>query len=524
MRHVRSLRSGKVYGEFFDEAIVEELSQAAVSQSQRRILPTIALSSFSLGFFANHPPQYQNQYMLVNDNGWLRMAAVNRRVLALPPELLAEIFYFCLPFHDGRPHIPDPNDAPLVLCAVCRQWRNVALALPWLWNTICFDLGGLADWSEMDEEDWDPDDLKWEYWDSGNLHMNLCCEWISRAQNNPLSVSFHDSVPENHLLLKIVCELSYQWRDIQLPKDLRRLSLPVDGKYPFLEKLSMSSPLSEHPTLAFHDAPRLRDVYIPSCTTKIELPWHQLTKFRTDDIDLEHCLELFHHASNLVDAHIRILMHDSSVLPNTIFTLSRLESLNLSGAPDDGEDLLDAGVMFIDLLQCLTTPALKTLALGSTYARRSEMFLHDISPFLSFVSRSSLQLDTLKLLLVPTTADALIACLKATPSVIHLELRISDHVVKTNPVFAWFTGYRDFLPKLQRLQIAFSNSSTVAKSLVISMLVWRCMTEGVTRLQSCRIVVHNNYTMGLPNYLQKIKTHPVFLELEASGMELYLGT
>ncbi|KAF7363904.1 F-box domain-containing protein [Mycena sanguinolenta] len=486
------------------------------------MLPTIALSSFSLGPFTNHPPQYQNQYMLVNDNGWLRIAAVNRRVLALPPELLAEIFYFCLPFHDERPHIPDPNDAPLVLCAVCRQWRNVALNTPWLWSSICFDLGRLADWPEIDSEDWDSDDSEWEYWDSGELYTDMCWDWLSRAQSIPLSISFDDSVPEGHPLLELVCEFTHQCRDIKLPENLPRLPLPVDGKYPLLEKLRISSPPSYQPALSFHDAPKLHDVYIPTYTTKIQLPWHQLTRFWTHDIDIKDCLQLLRHASNLVDAHLRIPTYRSSVLPNTIFALPQLKYLNLSGARD-GDSLVDGGVKFMTLLRCLQAPALETLALGSSAAQRSETFLQNVSPFLSFLSRSSLELHTWKLFLVPTTANDLIACLKTAPSVVHLELRISDRIVNTNPVFAQFTGYRDFLPNLQRLQIAFPNSSTVAKSLVISMLIWRCMTEGVTRLQSCRFVVNNNYTTELPSYLKPIKTHPVFLELEASGMELYLG-
>ncbi|KAF7363933.1 F-box domain-containing protein [Mycena sanguinolenta] len=532
---VRSLRNGKVYGEFFDEPTAKKLSQGTASQPQTRILPTIAPSSFSLGPLANRPPQYQNQYLLVNHDGWLRLAAVSRRVLALPPELLAEIFYFCLPFHDERPHIPDPNDAPLVLCAVCRQWRNVALATPWLWSSICFDLSTLGTTYAMDSDEWWGEcwwELywDWEWADSWDLYIDLCCSWLSRARNTPLSISFDDDYVyyEDHaLLLELVCDLSHQWRDINFPEDLPRLSLPVDGKYPFLEKLRMPWLPSEHPILSFRDAPRLHDVCIPNYTTNIQLPWHQLTKFHADRIDIEPCLELFCYASNLVDAHLDIPTYHPSTRPNydTIFTLPQLEILNLRGTDDDDDGFfISAGMMLMSLLKCLKTPALKTFTLGPHYDQGSiDTSLRDISSFLSFISRSALQLHTLTLCYIPTTADTIIECLKAMPSVVHLELRISDDIYNGNPVIAQFTGYRDFLPELQRLQIAFPKTTTVDVSLVIGLLVWRCMTVGVTPLQSCRFAVYNDHATQLPSSLKPIKTHPVFLELAASGMELSLA-
>ncbi|KAJ7200079.1 hypothetical protein B0H12DRAFT_1164769 [Mycena haematopus] len=497
MRHARSLRNGKTYAEFVDEEVVVH-SQDAISQ--RQIMPTKAVSSFALGPLSNRPPQYQNQYMLVNENGWLRLSAVSRRALALPPEILAEIFYFCLSFHDGLPNIPDPNDAPLVLCAVCRQWRNVALTTPHLWSSICFD----------PELDLDPDDSE-----SGTLYVDLWRMWLSRAQSTPLSIHLDIYMPEavSKSLLELVCGLSHQWQDIDYGETVSLLSLPIDGKYPLLEKLRIS-PLPYHPILCFHDAPRLCDVYIPIYTTRIQLPWLQLTTFRTDSIGIEDCLELLGHALNLVDAHLEIHTHSSPTLPSTIFSLSQLRSLDLSGSISAEE------TMPMNLLRCLKTPALETLILGPEYYDRS---VCDISPFLSFASQSSFQLHTLKLSLVHTTADALVQCLKATPSVIQLELRVSYRVSDTNTLFAQFTGHRDFLPKLERLRIGLPFGSIPDVSRVIGVLIWRCMTVAVARLQSFwfNVQVGPSYNRpALAAYIQVIKAHPVYLELKASGMEL----
>ncbi|KAF9459869.1 hypothetical protein BDZ94DRAFT_1134033, partial [Collybia nuda] len=47
----------------------------------------------------------------------------------VPPEVLAKIFYFCL----KPPIVPQISAAPLLLCRICKKWRDVALKSPELW-------------------------------------------------------------------------------------------------------------------------------------------------------------------------------------------------------------------------------------------------------------------------------------------------------------------------------------------------------------------------------------------------------
>ncbi|KAJ7200080.1 hypothetical protein B0H12DRAFT_1244514 [Mycena haematopus] len=452
--------------------------------------------SFALGPLSNRQPQYQNQYMLVNENGWLRLSAVSRRALALPPEILAEIFLFCLPSCAGLPNIPYPNDAPLVLCGVCRLWRHVALTTPQLWSSIYIDPESEFDWDDLE---------------SGALYVDLCRVWLSRAQSTPLSLYFYSFMPCGQPLLELVSGLAQQWQHIEVGSDIL-FTLPVHGNYPLLEKLRIFPPPLSHPVLRFHDAPRLRDVYIPTYTTRIQLPWQQLTTFRTDHIEIENCLEFFRHASNLVEARVIISAYHSSALPtDTIFPLLQLQTLNLGGETHNG-------AMKMTVLKCLKTPALKTLALGSL---RSDGRLHyDTSPFLSFVSQSSFQLHTLMLSFVPATVDALIKCLKATPSVVHLKLQIRPFMTNMNKLFAKLTGHRDFLPKLDSLHIAFTQATfPVDVSLVISVLIWRCMTAAAARLQFFRFTMYES--TASKKAFESLKSHPVYLELEASGTDLW---
>ncbi|KAF7363889.1 hypothetical protein MSAN_01046900 [Mycena sanguinolenta] len=216
-------------------------------------------------------------------------------------------------------------------------------------------------------------------------------------------------------MLDLVNSRSHQWREIVLGRDVPLSLLPVDGKYPFLESITMhytSPPSPDSPIPSFRDAPRLHDVHMMIYTTRMELP-----------------------------------MFGSSALPTDTIILPQLQSLCLSGPwNDEGDQDQAAQTIPTTLLKCSKTPVLKTLNLGFMDCHSS---VCDILPFLSFVSQSPLQLHTLKLSLVPATEDALIDCLKATPTLVYLQLQIFHHIFDLNPLFAKFTGPSNFLPKRQ---------------------------------------------------------------------------
>lgn len=55
----------------------------------------------------------------------------------LPVETLSEIFLYCLP--ETHPPRPILSDAPVILCRVCRLWRDLALSTPDLWCSLFLD-------------------------------------------------------------------------------------------------------------------------------------------------------------------------------------------------------------------------------------------------------------------------------------------------------------------------------------------------------------------------------------------------
>ncbi|OJA10180.1 hypothetical protein AZE42_01817 [Rhizopogon vesiculosus] len=55
----------------------------------------------------------------------------------LPTQILQRIFKACIP--DDRYVTPDIQSAPLLLCQICRRWREVAEASSELWSSIAVD-------------------------------------------------------------------------------------------------------------------------------------------------------------------------------------------------------------------------------------------------------------------------------------------------------------------------------------------------------------------------------------------------
>ncbi|KAJ7172072.1 hypothetical protein C8R46DRAFT_1084750 [Mycena filopes] len=463
--------------------------------------------SSALGELSNRVPQYQNQYTLVTKNGQLRYAAVGRRALALPPELLAEIFLCSLPGH-GRlnmtmndwdcPVIPNPNIPPLVFCAVCQQWRRVALATPALWGSLCLssDFAYSADRAD---------------------YVDFCRDWISRAGATPLSFSFimealqkgkHGSTRALHNFLG---KLHQQWRFAEIIRDPTVpdwLQLPSNGTYPFLEALSFSPALSDPPGLSFCDAPKLRSVSLFDYSPQIHLPWHQITSFHTYYIDVCACIKILRDSPNLVDVTLGAIESDDHSPDNSILSHAKLQQLNLGGWFE---------VDLTTVLKSLTTPALKRLTLE--FCGHSPP-AHPISPLLSFLTRSSCHLHTLALCLLPARTNALVDCLEAVPSLVNLKLHPPPYV-DTRVLFAQFTGRPEFLPALEHFYIVFPKSgiagvSSATASSIVDMLCWR---RSATALKSFHLA--HEYDMYVFDTV--LGAHPEFRRLKREGMKLYSG-
>ncbi|KAJ7706956.1 hypothetical protein B0H17DRAFT_1192500 [Mycena rosella] len=408
-------------------------------------MPSFALGP-GFGPLSNRAPQYQNQTTLVIDNhGFLRFAAFSRRILALPHEILTEIFLHCLP--DVEFVEPDMTSAPLLLCGICRQFREIALSTPELWSSLNFNLG----WADEDGIE------------EGILR------WLSRARRNPLSLCLSDSEgmwtsDSAWSIMQTVVGLSPQWRniDLNLAPDWLDSTLPPGGNFPLLEKLALTMLDGFSVRISFHDAPKLRQfvapVYHPLQSSNMQVPWHQITTLR----------------------------------------MTRKPPPFLDGP-------------------CFENLTLQFWHVGDL----------DISPFISFVSRSSFQLHTLALSLALSTDFIYIAqSLKELPSLAYLKIEItcllwSVFVLadRMDTVFHLFIGDHTFLPNLESLHIIITDLVAVREITIFELLRWRWAARGITRLCSFRLA----HDCDVPVLDEIVNSSWEFQRLAAEGMDLYFG-
>ncbi|KAJ7766697.1 hypothetical protein B0H16DRAFT_1453741 [Mycena metata] len=440
--------------------------------------------------------------------------------LPFPPEIIAEIFFHCLPFEFT---IPDPTTAPLVLCGICHQYREIALSTPALWSSLSLDVSRMA---------------------RSKAYLELLHKWIARAGNTPLSLSFQENytsqtfqrgvIPDNssaiESLISTAVALSGQWRNIEIKvfvrDDINALLLPIKGTLPLLEKLIVVYNKTPDPPTSIASAPNLRCVsarYHP----QMRLPWHQLTTFHCDSgLDAASALNVLRDSPNMLDAAFTLndMGTPTSALSLATLRHARLECLTLGGFAGFQEDLA--------IFRYLETPSVKTLRVLFQDTVFTIFRPLDISPFLSFLSQPSLRLHTLILSHLPATPVDLIACSRATLFLVHLKVRLALHTVlpstdetraQMDTMFGQLTRQSDFLPHLESLHLVFPGNScdnAITPSVVIEMLCWRWAGTGTAQLLSFRLAHETDYKIESDAV---INSHPESRRLEDEGMDLYVG-
>ncbi|KAJ7766614.1 hypothetical protein B0H16DRAFT_368402 [Mycena metata] len=485
--------------------------------------------SFAVGPLSNRPPAYQNQHN--EAGGYLRPAAVGRGILAVLPEILAEIFVHCLPEWPR----PDPQDAPQLLCRICRRFREVALSTPRLWSSL---------------------------WVDPEKHNDFCRTWLSRAQSIPLSLKLSDDgylpTDPEHPLLSTIIGCSRQCRTLEISDGLFWETLlsggsrSLNGKVPLLEELKIWDP----DVVVLHDAPELRILSISAHNPELHLPWHQLTKLHLSFTHIPDSIQVLRDSINLVQAAFEF-DYESSTRPVSNFRHPRLRCLALGPCNDDEDE--DERATPLAFLDCAEIPSLTELIVVLPWQNLPyHPMVNTLSPLLSFLSHPSLRLHTLALSFpyspLTETMENMMECLKLAPSLAHFKFR-APSLTDIAILFARLTGHADFLPRLEYLQLTFSDAvypdppalmSLVIKmlcrwaaippaalpksdvvyrdrpnlvSLVIGMLCWRWAAVGFTQLKSFRLT----YISPLAPYLDFLKSESEFRRLEEEGMLLYVG-
>ncbi|KAJ6631328.1 hypothetical protein B0H10DRAFT_1978226 [Mycena sp. CBHHK59/15] len=360
-----------------------------------------------------------------------RLDSIVYPVLTLPVEIVSEIFVSCLA---DVPVSVDASVAPLLLTRVCTQWRSIALRTPKLWSILAVESHSLRD--------------------AGFVET-----WLRRADNTPLTLDlchfdpnpFPGGRARNRKIFLPVMARAPQWRDVcvHFPAAMCEVYFLFINRLPKLRKLEIRSMFqagqehySSHAGLdMFSDAPELREVnlygMIPPAV--FNLPWHQLTTFRSMQYSASECMTVLSLAPQLVTCEFIDVQNAELSGFRDLPPHHSLQDLTIdaTASPDDAHPP-------VQILRFLRLPALRALDLVYTPAEDAAWFL----PML----KNAPELRTFRRAYHETGMDdPLVSYLGAMSGLVSVD--IAGEARHMNEVMRLVRGSPSFLPRVQDMQL-----------------------------------------------------------------------
>ncbi|KAK6977963.1 hypothetical protein R3P38DRAFT_3294578 [Favolaschia claudopus] len=272
-------------------------------------------------------------------------------ILALPPEILSEIFIrFLPPYPDSPPFIG--RYSPTCLILVCREWYSVAITTPALWRAM--QIG-----------------FPFHLLPSHEGGPALARLWLDRSGCLPLSIHASDMHVYNAFdFFQDVCRHCHRWEHLTMGISESDHLLEIAGlTMPLLRTLDITVDIEDvlYGPMIVHDAPLLRSVVLSDGEGRnVELPWSQLTSLQLECL-IGDCMSILQETPNLVSCTLRLIApwtteepaHD----PYTDISLLHLETL-----------VSKTEFSFVDIqfFRCLITPALLCLEIPEGFLRSSD--------------------------------------------------------------------------------------------------------------------------------------------------------
>ncbi|KAF8155535.1 hypothetical protein B0H34DRAFT_713691 [Crassisporium funariophilum] len=245
-------------------------------------------------------------------------------VRSLPPEIISEIFEFCIPsFVPNDDDTPTNISAPLRLGAVCSSWRRIAWATPVLWTSMTLHLFNAF---------------------KVPIQLKLLEEWLARSGNLPLSIRLSSSkeiqwggTKLDEDIIKVVNLYSSRWHylDLRLPS-FCYASLPApEESFPILHYLALKpqdGQGSRKNTVVIQNSPQLQHVTLSCLYIKsVHLQWHIITHIELESFYVDECLEVLRQAPQLLDVCLRKVLEgdDGHSLPESPLNLASLTHLSI---------------------------------------------------------------------------------------------------------------------------------------------------------------------------------------------------
>ncbi|KAK7008211.1 F-box domain-containing protein [Favolaschia claudopus] len=292
-------------------------------------------------------------------------------VLTLPNEIVSLIFEHCVPIYPQTANLRGIH-SPVPLSHVCSKWRHIAVSTSGLWRTLSIDHSLPFDTVAT------PAKVDWVK------------TWLARAPCQPLSIDIVDDCAELPLeVYEAVISHRERWEYFSLqalespPDDI------FDGTMPLLRNLSLQCDFRSINSIAFPDAPLLREVTLSNVSpSSIQLPWSQLTQLYLSSLFPEDGIQILSMTTNLVHCELSLVGNGIPTIPSEI-QLPQLETLIVDCAP------LGLGRPTPGHFATCIVPALKYLQCPEGFFRAADRSSIDVLS--SFISRSGCKLQQLHL-------------------------------------------------------------------------------------------------------------------------------
>ncbi|KAJ6492709.1 hypothetical protein C8R47DRAFT_1214025 [Mycena vitilis] len=262
-------------------------------------------------------------------------------VLTLATEIVSEIFIHFLPPYPLCPPLWGIL-SPTSLTHICREWRDIALAIPQLWRAMQLSISGHGDGADIERQ------------------RDMLDLWLKRSCSYPLSIQLQQ-FPGSALLLPSLISHRARWECITITaletSDLKF----IEGPLPLLRHLDVNLTNRTWDVLDVTQALQLRTVVYNGLAAprSLFLPWSQITSLTMLRVTPRDCPTILQHTTNLV--HCVLDLWSLSPYESSRITLPHLESLRF-------EPNSDAEPRF---LTSLVTPSLRTLKLSEVFFAKS---------------------------------------------------------------------------------------------------------------------------------------------------------
>jgi len=328
-------------------------------------------------------------------------------VRLLPPEIMSEIFDFCIPPFE-LPSNDSPiqtmgTSIPLRLGAVCLSWRKTAWGTPSLWSTVTLHITSAIKLASQ---------------------VRLLDEWLSRSGHLPLSIRLSASEEvswagtNSEDLIKSIAKYSSRWYniDIRIPSVCYQHLPPCDDEHslPLLHSILLRPPGGQGDRvhrINISFAPSLRYLSL-SCLylRSITFHWEVITHLELESFYVDESLEMLRQATNLVDLNLRRVLggDDRHDLPEEPIVLPALERIIIVN--DKGTDM----PLFFDKI---TTPSLRIL----DYTGEGLISIAS-AELIELITRSGCPLQELSISKASIREEALISLIAIVPTLVKLSL------------------------------------------------------------------------------------------------------